>query len=520
MTSLLSRRNRPAKAKMTLRRKAGITVCVIIVLAGLGVGLGSLVHYLGDAGATCMNQGLTIVTHEGASGECVGITDGAFQFDPAYGALVQVEIAIRAEDQRVRNAGPGYASVAYLMPISATGDVEPIQTAAEQLEGAYTAQYYANHNNVDGTKPLIQLLIASGGTQAAEYGTAVRDIESDVASQHLVAVAGIGISLDSTIAEVKKLADDTIPIFASSITSDAFDNIQNMVRVSPSNAQDVGAVLTYIKPRVATGFLIQDTNQADSYDTTIVSEFRNGFPDRNHHIVAIESYNTAGELSPNDPVGQAVANRIGQIPSDICYSQAGVVLFAGRGRELGTLLADLGSRPCLTTPITVVTGDDVTDMTITPAIEQGLATGVTLEYAGEANPGEWGHGSGAVFQQGQQGYSDFSKTFKSQFPKVLDNDGDAMMGYDAALTSISATRLAGPVPSPAAVIEELSALQDSRTVLGASGPIVLSGSYQCPGCQGSNPVGKVIPILLLSPRGTIEFKQLEQPPFAPVGGSR
>lgn len=509
---------------MTLRRKVGITVCVIIVLAGVGTGVGSLVHYLDDAGATCMNQGVTIVTHEGASGDCVGITDGAYQFDPAFGALAHVENAIRAEDQRVRDTGPGYVSVAYLMPISATGGVEPIQTATKQLEGAYTAQYYANHHNVEGTEPLIQLLIASSGTQAAEYGTAVRDIENDVASQHLVAAAGIGISLDSTIAEVKELAGGTIPVFASSVTSDAFDNIPNMVRVSPSNSEDVGAVLSFIKPRAATAFLIQDTNQTDSYDTTIVSEFRNGFPDPTHSIVAIESYGTAGEVDPNDPVGQAVANRIGQMPSDICDSHPGVVLFAGRGRELGILLADLASRPCLTQPITIVTGDDVTDMTITPAIEQGLAARssgkVTLEYAGEASPSEWEHGSGTVFQQGQQGFTQFSEAFGSRFPKVPDDDGNAMMGYDAMLTSISAIRLAGSAPSRTAVIEELSALQGSRTVLGASGPIDLSASYQCPGCQGSNPVGKVIPILLLSPSGTIDFVQREQPPFSAAVRSR
>jgi hypothetical protein len=95
-----------------------------------------------------------------------------------------------------------------------------------------------------------------------------------------------------------------------------------------------------------------------------------------------------------------------------------------------------------------------------------------------------------------------------------------MMGYDAMLTSISAIRLAGTAPSRTAVIEELSALQGSRTVLGASGPIDLSASYQCPGCQGSNPVGKVIPILLLSPNGTIDFVQREQPPFSAAARSR
>jgi hypothetical protein len=37
-----------------------------------------------------------------------------------------------------------------------------------------------------------------------------------------------------------------------------------------------------------------------------------------------------------------------------------------------------------------VTGDDVTDMPITAGVKSALATDVTPEYAGEANPGEWG----------------------------------------------------------------------------------------------------------------------------------
>jgi hypothetical protein len=517
VTALTSRWSRAAKAKMSGRRKLGIAFAAVLVIAGLGAGIGTLVHYRADAEATCMNQGVTIVMHEGVSGQCVGITDGSYQFDPADSELVNVENAIEAQDRRVRDQGR-YVSVAYLMPISATGGVEPVQTVAEQLQGAYAAQSYANgvSHDVDGFWPHIQLLIASSGTQADEYGRAVRDIENDESSQHLAAVDGIGVSLDSTVAEVHDLASHSIPVFGASITSDAFDNIQNMVRISPSNQQEVTAVLNFIKPQAKTAFLIQDTNPTDSYDSTLVTEFRDDFPDGTHHIVAIESYNTAGDAGGTSQAAQAVANRIGLMTSDICADKAGVVLFAGRGRDLATLLTALGTRPCLTQPITIVTGDDVTDMPITASVKQGLATGVTLDYAGEANPDEWKNGSSQVIQNGRDGYSRFIGEFTRLFPNVSVNDGSAMMGWDAMLTSISAIHLAGKdgvIPGPAGIAEDLSALQGPRGVQGASGPIDLSADWQGSRAQGSNPVGKVIPILRLEPNGNTAFVRLELPPF-------
>jgi hypothetical protein len=94
------------------------------------------------------------------------------------------------------------------------------------------------------------------------------------------------------------------------------------------------------------------------------------------------------------------------------------------------------------------------------------------------------------------------------------------MGYDAILTCISAIHLAGEA-NPAAVTvggvsQELSALQGSRTVYGASGPIDLSGIYS--GGQGSNPVSKVVPILRLSIGGTVTFVDLQQTSPAGTGG--
>jgi ABC-type branched-subunit amino acid transport system substrate-binding protein len=278
-----------------------------------------------------------------------------------------------------------------------------------------------------------------------------------------------------------------------------------MVRVAPSNAQEIDAALRFIKPQAKTAFLIQDTNPDDTYDTTIVKEFQDSFPDATHALAATESYNSAGEVSSSDPAGEEVANRLGLMPSDICESGAGLVLFAGRGRDLGALITDLGERPCLNKRITILTADDVTNMPVTAPIEKGLRSGVTLDYAGLASPSEWTTGTGGSWQ----GYTQFSGAFGSRFPRVSYSDGNAMMGYDATLTAISAIRLASVqhiVRSPLGVAQVLSALQGSRVVPGASGPISFSANN---GPQGSNPVGKVIPIFQIQPSGAITFVHLE-----------
>jgi hypothetical protein len=476
----------------------------VLVLALLGGGIWWAANTIVTGIDTCQRQGVTYIMHEGTAGECIGITDGSYPFDRQDPALTAAENAIKKENQRVTASGSGYASVAYLMPISAAGGVQAIHTVAEQLEGAYAAQYYANRHNVDGTAPLIQLLIANDGTQGAQWKAAAADIDRDRVSQHLVAVAGLGVSLDSTMGAAQALTRDGIPVIGSSITADNFDNVQNLVRVSPSNQDEVSAVLSFIKPKTSDALLIEDTNPDDSYDTTLVREFSNGFPDTRHTIVGLEPYNTQKGDGPD------VQTRIAQMTTDICYAKTNSVLFAGRGRDLATLLTALANRVCRDKPVTIVTGDDVTNMLVSPPVLQGLASSVTLDFAGNANPDEWSAGTGAAIASGRQGFARFHEVFTQLFPRVQYDDGNAMMGYDAMLTTTSAIRLTTTAdPTPADVIQELGALQGARIVLGASGPIALNTNYLRG--YGSNPIGKAVPILRLDPDGTTSFVQLDWP---------
>jgi hypothetical protein len=488
--------------------------CLAGALAGTGLYFVNLAYVGPLSATTCSISGPTLVLH--AAGECVGVTDGSYLFDPA---LAKIENKIKTENRRVGSTGDSYVSMAYVMPVPAPGYAGSAEAADEQLEGAYAAQYYANRHNVQGTAPLIQLLIASSGTQAAGYAATDKIIKSDVAADHLVAVAGIGVSLNSTLAEVRDLTEDGIPVIGSTISSDIFDNVADLVRVAPSNTQQINAALAYIKPRTRTAMLIADTNQTDMYDATLTASFTRLFPDKTHLIDATERYDTAGASSGSGPIAEMVANEIAQMPEGICAEHPDVVLFAGRGRELAELIGALSSRPCPHLPVTILTGGDAANMPVTPLVISALRSGVTLDYPGEANPQEWEQpeaGSAyqgipaTVIRQGRQGFSQFSKAFSRLFAMAPDDDGNAMMGYDALLTGITSIRLAGEGATSAAVAQDFNAIQGTRAVSGASGPIALSANYTDPGGQGgSNPVGKVVPVLQLLPNAAIRFLALK-----------
>jgi len=505
---------------MSTRRK-GVTVALVLVIAvGLGFGGWRFDSFLNNAAATCMNSGVTVVMHD--RGDCVGITDGAYQFDPGSDhpakQLDDVEAKIKEEDRKVRTDGKPYVSVAYLLPFSVKPkNAVPISSAAEELSGAYAAQLYANNSQQDiegAGDPQVQLLIENNGTQGAGYRTVDRYIEGDVKSQHLVAVAGIGVSLESTVAEVNALTSFGIPVFGSDVSSDQFSGIQKMVRVTPSNSSVVPALLRYIKSQYRSAFFIydqhaSDSNASDSYVYTLVKDFPN-FNGESNKIIQRESYDGSARTVDANA-------RVGQMASDVCTRNVQVVLFAGRGTQLGALLAAFNGTNCVNSEnpdkkIAIVTGSDVTNLPLSSEMKNGL-NHVDLYYAGEVIPGEWSNDT-CVKDAAAIGRADsasFTRTYpfgREEFPV---QNGVAMVGYDAMLTATSAIRLAVDNKvgrSPTAVAQELSALQGDHYVPGASGPISFA-NYGNPH-YGSNPSRKVFPILQLLPSGEPKLAQCVQ----------
>jgi hypothetical protein len=495
--------------------KAALVCICVVALTAVGFGAYRLyVAVFPPPNRTCMVQGATYVTHDNPRSACVGITDGSFVFDTS---LAGVEHQVLQENRQVIAAHPAdYVSIVLLLPISAdSGSILSMANALEQLRGAYTAQYHANRDDVEGVRPYIQLLIASNGYQANAWSQTDSIIEQAVARQHIGAVTGLGLSLDTTESAAKQLTAAGLPVIGATITSDHFDNIRDLIRVSPANQDAISVAAAYARSLAGRALLVEDENVGDTYDVTVVAGFQK-YPDAGHLIVGRETYDTTVRDNATTPeqtqAAQAVVeNRISQMPADICLAQPAVVLFGGRGRDLASLVVALKDRPCADKPITIVSGDDVTNLPYTPAVGQGLSSGVAVDYAGVASPDEWTTGSGRAVTDGRQGFTTFHREFESLFQNAALGDGNSMMAYDAALTAVSAIRLTSLAqPGPDAVGGELGALHGAHTVLGASGPLAFDADYNT-STTGSNPIGKAIPILSLSPRGSSRFLSLAWP---------
>lgn len=499
--------------RLTVRARVTVVILSALVLAAAGLGLSGPVSRLVDP--PCMRGSATTVLHEGTNHECVGVTDGAYVFAPE---LAGIEGEIRAADQHVVHDHPhDYVSVVMLLPIStASSSILTMTNAVEQLRGAYVAQSYANENSVNGNAPFIQLLIGSDGYQANQSASAAAIIEGDT-GRHIAAVAGLGLSLPGTQDVVERLTARQIPVFGATVTSDAYDDIKDFVRVSPDNLNEARVALAYVADHFPRAVLVEDENGGDSYDATLVKGFKKFDTQPGHRIVGIETYNTTDRDRPHQPsqeLAQAesdVATRISQMSTNICAAQPAVVLFAGRGRDLAGLLHSFSS-VCLDKHITIVSGDDVTNVAMTSQVRRDLSGLVTVDYAGVAAPGEWkaattGHPPAAdrqAISDGEQGYAAFSRTYDTLasdkgFKGTSLTDGNTMMAYDSILTAVSAIRLTDQdQPLPAAVANELGALHGKLRVHGSSGAIGFTADYRTSGV-GSNPVGKAIPILRMTP---------------------
>lgn len=512
--------------RLAWRAKAGVAGLCVLLLAA--VGFGAYQAYESLFPGTCASGGSTYLVPSGPTEDCVGYTDGGYVFDKS---LKSVEQDIQQENQQVTTQHPSnYVSVVLLLPISSKiGSIMSMPDVLDHLRGAYTAQYYANRHDVDGSQPYIQLLIGNAGYQANEWSKAADVIKDAVSSQHIAAVTGLGVSLATTRDAALALTRAGIPVIGSTMSSDAFDNIRNLIRVTPSNKNEISVADTYAKARFKRAILIEDENEKDIYDSTLVQGFR-AFQDAHHTIIGREPYDTTYRDEPGSAAteqqGDAVVrNEISQMTTNICTAQTSqpgqpaVVLFAGRGRDLAELVTDLANRtPCQDMPITIVTGDDVVNMPNTPKMRQGLASGVTVDYSGDADQDEWSAGTGPkmAVAAGKQGFTTFKTAFQERFPGVPLTHENLMMSYDATLTAISAIRLTHlPQPGPDAVAADLSALHGTHTVYGASGPLAFNTDWQ-DNPFASNPVGKPVPMLVLkADSGDRQFLTLNWPDGQP-----
>jgi ABC-type branched-subunit amino acid transport system substrate-binding protein len=463
-------------------------IVVALVLAGVAV----VVPMALNAASTCAEG---VVRHED---ECVGVTDGSHVFHPD---LADVQRRIQDENAQVLGAKKPYVTVGFFVQMTLT-DKDSVSMAwvRHQLQGAYLAQFRANHHHVAGDLPLIRLLLANPGTEIAAWEPVIDALAAKrAAPDHLVAVAGMGISTDNARKAMRRLAELNVLMLGATVTSDDLQEIPLLLRMAPTNSGQAKAAASHVKPNANTALLVQDDSKTDLYPATLAKAFEAGFVDQNHRLV--------GQTELYDSSLTSVDNTFLQMVPNICNSKPQVVYFAGRGKHLASFVSQLAGRRCKEHPITVLTGDDVSTTIFGDGdIGRALDSGVQVVFTTLAHPEAWRRVPESFEKDATFPFVEKNCTvcFPAVFPSDTLEDASAIMAYDSVLTAAIAIRLAagesGRVVSTEDLLQVKNRLHDVLSVAGASGRL----SFDDRGTA----VAKAVPIMTLRRDGTSEFLSL------------
>ncbi|MCR6487199.1 hypothetical protein M8542_30655 [Amycolatopsis sp. OK19-0408] len=439
----------------------------------------------------------------------VHITDGSHVFSAD---LARVEALISAENSQVRASGH-YVSIAFVDIMAPRKNIDPVppDSIRHDLEGAYLAQMAWNHPIGKQPATLVQLLLADEGSAEANWLEAAHAIEEKVDSpDHLVAAAGLGISVENTRKLIKELSDHNIAIVAGAITGDSMTKtldgdtpVPGMVRVAQTNTDEASAAVKYLDndktiPESPTVLLVQDQNEGDDFAKTLGTAFARSIQNDSARQYKLTSpgmfYNS--RLSGAGEVLKASAERV-------CETRADVVYFAGRGNDLQGFLAGLATRSCAgERALTVVGAPDIARQTNTQ-LWVGQDANMTVIFTGLVSAEMWTKdkpaASGAIIDRftGTCAYC-----FPTLFPGERLDDGTAVLSHDAVWTVERAIlELSGANPgislSAGMVAQQLNQLK----VPGASGWI-------CAFDTNHNPVNKAIPVMSIDQNGHLTYKAL------------
>ncbi|MET8679609.1 ABC transporter substrate-binding protein [Streptomyces sp. NPDC004647] len=444
--------------------------------------------------------------------QCVGLTDGSYRFtdgtEKTGDNLTAVSELIRKENERVDKAhkkGTSYVSLVYLMPLLPTDqDTNTPHSVRHELQGAYTAQYQANHTSWYGSTPKVKLLLANSGINEKQRDTALKRIEERIPKDNIVAVAGLGTSTAATEKMIRRITKDGkqgglhLAAVSSVLTADTLSRINGLAQVAPTNGDQAAAAAAYLQRKEYAGkrvLVIQDDRPGDQYTRTLGKAFRDALP-RDRLVRRVERYDSSQE-----GVGTAFKLRIGRL----CAAKPDIIYFAGRGVDLPEFLSPLADHSCGGRELVVFSGDDVSQSAAHEGfkeIKQTLNRGkVRLFYTGLAHQGAWQERASAypglaVTSFGPKG------RYRSDFSDETLDDGQAIMGHDAVLTALSGARLvadraeeSGQVTG-SRVIQVWNVLGGSdHAVRGASGLIALEND--------GSPERKAVPIIEIKKDGTV-----------------
>ncbi|MBY8845150.1 ABC transporter substrate-binding protein [Streptomyces sp. SP2-10] len=493
--------------EIPLRRYTALLVAAALV-AGLVLGVRVLLH----EDRSC---GPGVARPEG-SDECVGVATGPYDFGQP-----QLRDVVRAIDRENGRLAPGsHVTVAVMLPYTSTSPTS-LNDIRHQLQGAYLAQYRANHDS-NGERPQIRLLLANPGATGAHWRRTVGQLAAMTAStDRLRAVAGIGQSTYANKQAVRELTRQGIPVIGSSITADDLANGQQgkdpfpgLARVAPTNTDEARALASFAKVGAGKALLVYD-KPGDPYTRTLQQSFA--------ALIKGSPYEPQPFTPPDDRSEEGTtANTFRQITHLVCDTskETDTILFAGRHTQLRQFINALGGRGCQDRKFTLLTGDEASYLTHEKDLDRSaLRHNLSVRYTSLAHPDAWTKdprptgGSAADFATLRQLLTDAAREPVGPIGSTALDDGQLIIGYDTVQLAVHGIREAVPadrtVPALTDVGLQWPQVKGSLRVNGASGWICLD--------VHGNPYDKAVPIVELTPEGGSRFVRIAWPEGKPPG---
>ncbi|MEU6594345.1 hypothetical protein ABZ923_34950 [Streptomyces sp. NPDC046881] len=416
----------------------------------------------------------------GKDRECTGVTDGSDGSAVFGDDLKPLMEAIAAENSDVTDGGD-YVTFAFLTPLSSTdANALTVGQYVAELEGAYTA---VEEENKKDSRPKIRLLVASMGSSERAWKTAVDKLKARKDAEHLVAVAGLGLSQQETVDAARELSKADLPMVGDLITADGFDAtgavdgkgpINGLARVALSNTDQLTAISKTLGSGRRTAALISTKVTPNGTRDLYTESLQHGF----RTIADLKKH-----LDPNsdfvfDPRGGPGAI-LPTISQSFCNTSKAIdtVYYAARVKYLPQFLDALAQRSCHAQPITVVTGSDAAALDPKTEALHNADAPITVLYASFPDAAQFR----GPDNPDRGLYNAFVKNFTAphhdqQFPvQHLTSSYWPIVAHDAVLTAATALHNAaahgdGPtnLPNRYAVRNELYALRNDA-VAGASG---------------------------------------------------
>lgn len=442
---------------MPSRRGLAIIIAVIVVLS-IGV-VGWWVWPRPCGGVAGM--GLNSDVHA----ECIGITDGSFFFNsrektakadqPTVDRINAVEQKIAVENKQVVNGGTPYVKMVLLMPLTVSKrkhSAISLQLIEHSLEGAYTALWRTNHTTQYGDPHAVQveLLLANQGSRQESSDSFVDQILHVSEERHpLVAVIGLGSSVENTKTVADKLSAAHIPMVSAVTSADTFTDEPGMWNISPGNATYVQALKSYLdhqtKPKY--GMVVYDQNSADLYTRTLKQDYDLLL---SSYLAFPSDQPFSGTTLDQDVDQPGTAAVFVPVVNNICTAAhdprtpLDMVFYAGRLTDFYYFAKALDTRMCSNQQLTVLVGS--TGFAGALAYDDLLKhANVSVVVAASSDALAWLRGGQGV----PPDFAAFAQSYQQNgFTTDGLDDGYATAHHDALATAAMATRLAALVRTP------------------------------------------------------------------------